>query len=222
MKKITTLFKKDPNDLGRVVNEINPENNWVFDKFSENDLTENGEQKRIRATRKFDGTACMINNYRLYKRYDARIDTVTGQYKKPIPPNAIPCQEADHISGHHPHWIPCSRNNTADQYHFEAFDRIEPPQGDVSPLNGTYELIGPKISHKKGVVNPEGIGAHMLIPHGAVELPITDFSFESIKNYLAQDENDIEGIVFYHPDGRMCKIRKSDFGFKRHPRLINA
>lgn len=26
---------------------------------------------------------------------------------------------------------------------------------------------------------------------------------------------DGEGIVFHHPDGRMCKIRKSDFGIKR-------
>jgi len=33
MKKISTLFKKDPNDLGRVINEINPENQWVFDEI---------------------------------------------------------------------------------------------------------------------------------------------------------------------------------------------
>lgn len=29
MRKISTLYKKDPNDLGRVINEINPENEWV-------------------------------------------------------------------------------------------------------------------------------------------------------------------------------------------------
>lgn len=28
-------------------------------------------------------------------------------------------------------------------------------------------------------------------------------------------ENDMEGIMFHHPNGRMCKIRKSDFGIKR-------
>ena len=30
MKKISTLYKKDPNDLGIVINEVNPENYWVF------------------------------------------------------------------------------------------------------------------------------------------------------------------------------------------------
>lgn len=29
MKKISTLFKKDINNLGRVINKINPENEWV-------------------------------------------------------------------------------------------------------------------------------------------------------------------------------------------------
>lgn len=31
MKKISTLYKKDPNDLSRVINEIAPENQWVID-----------------------------------------------------------------------------------------------------------------------------------------------------------------------------------------------
>ena len=30
MIKIKTLFKKDPKDLGRVINEINPLNSWVM------------------------------------------------------------------------------------------------------------------------------------------------------------------------------------------------
>ena len=47
MKKISTLFKKDPTNLGRVINEVNPENQWVFD----------GEGV---PTRKYDGTATAI------------------------------------------------------------------------------------------------------------------------------------------------------------------
>lgn len=27
--------------------------------------------------------------------------------------------------------------------------------------------------------------------------------------------NDIEEVVFHHTDGRMCKLRKSDFNVKR-------
>lgn len=46
MKKISTLYKKKPENLGRVINEVNPENEWVF----------NGEGI---ATRKFDGTAAV-------------------------------------------------------------------------------------------------------------------------------------------------------------------
>jgi len=46
MKKITTLFKKDPNDLGRVINEINPENVWALHPIE------------ATPTRKYDGTAC--------------------------------------------------------------------------------------------------------------------------------------------------------------------
>ena len=30
MKKMSTLFKKDPNDLGRVINEIDQKNDWVI------------------------------------------------------------------------------------------------------------------------------------------------------------------------------------------------
>lgn len=60
MKKITTLFKKDPNDLGRVINELSPENAWVLTSGI--------------ATRKYDGTACAIINGMLYKRYDAKIN----------------------------------------------------------------------------------------------------------------------------------------------------
>ena len=30
MKKLSTLFKKDPNDLGRVINEVNPQKQWTL------------------------------------------------------------------------------------------------------------------------------------------------------------------------------------------------
>jgi hypothetical protein len=42
---------------------------------------------------------------------------------------------------------------------------------------------------------------------------VVNRSFEALKKYL--ELNDMEGIVFHHPDGRMAKIRKTDFGIKR-------
>jgi len=183
MKKISTLFKKDPNDLGKVINKINPENEWV--------ISEEG----VKATRKFDGTACAIINGELYKRYDVKKG-------KSVPENAIPCQEPDEVTGHWPHWIKCDRNDNSNKYHFEAFDIYSIP-----PKDGTFELCGPKIQG-----NPEKLSYHILIRHGYEELPIIT-NFNLLNSYLSS--HDIEGIVYHGFNGKMCKIRKSDFGIKR-------
>lgn len=182
MKKISTLFKKDPNDLGRVINEINLDNEWVF-------------EKGVKATRKFDGTACAIINGELYKRYDVKKGKIA-------PEGAIPCQEADEITGHHPHWIKCEREDNSNKWHFKAFD--EAP----SLKDGTYELCGPKIQG-----NPEGLNYHYLVEHGKHKIELKSLDFEYIKEFLTN--TNIEGVVFHQSlTGKMCKIRKSDFGIK--------
>lgn len=185
MKKIKTLFKKNPSNLGRVIEQIDPANNWVFEFGI--------------PTRKFDGIACAIINGELYKRYDVRKG-------KEVPEGAISCQEADELSGHHPHWVKCNESDKADKYHFEAFRSC--------PLllkDGTYELCGPKINGNK-----ERLEFHMLIEHGSFVIEdLEDYSYDTIKAYL--ESHDIEGIVFHHsfdPE-LMCKIRKKDFGIKR-------
>lgn len=96
MIKITTLFKKDPNNLALVINEVNPGNEWVL----------NGEGV---ATRKFDGTACAMIEGELYKRYDVKKG-------KSVPVGAIPCQDPDEITGHWPHWVKCDRSKPEDKY----------------------------------------------------------------------------------------------------------
>jgi hypothetical protein len=185
MKKISTLFKKDPNSLARVTNEVDPENEWALHSGI--------------ATRKFDGTACAVINGELYKRYDVKKG-------REIPANAIPCQEPDAITGHWPHWVKCDMDDKSDKYHLEAFDKLP------EKIDGTYELVGPKIQS-----NPEGYNEHCLIVHGGQEIKLGDRSFESIRAFLSASDNDVEGIVFHANDdtGRMCKIRKSDFGIKR-------
>lgn len=172
MKKISTLYKKDPNNLGRVINEINPENNWVF------------MDEGVKATRKYDGTACAIIDGQLYKS-----------------------QEPDLITGHWPHWILCDIGNPADKYHFEAFDILV--KEDLVD-DGTYELLGPKVQD-----NPEKLKEHHLFKHGVCDLKLnlSLADFDKFRDYLTDE--DIEGIVFHHPDGRMCKLRKSDYGIKR-------
>lgn len=183
MKKISTLYKKNPENLGRVINEVNPENEWVF------------KAEGI-PTRKFDGTAAAIINGGLYKRYDVKKG-------RQVPPNAIPCQEPDEITGHHPHWVKCERCNPEDKYFFEGFDTLENKE------DGTYELCGKKVQG-----NPEKIDGHKLIKHGVEKMEVPDLSFDGLQYLLSVA--DVEGIVFHHvSDGRMCKIRKSDFGIKR-------
>jgi len=78
-------------------------------------------------------------------------------------------------------------------------------------IDDTYELCGPKVQG-----NPEDFDTHTLVRHGYYDLNLNmeNSSFESLKEYLSVVN--IEGIVFHHPDGRMCKIRKSDFGIKRN------
>ena len=121
MIKIKTLFKKDPSNLGRVINEINPINSWVYECGV--------------PTRKFDGTPALIKDGKIYKRLDLKEG-------RDLPLGAIPCEPArDENTGHWPHWVECDKNNPADKFFWEAFTGTE--------QNGTYELCGPKINGNK-------------------------------------------------------------------------
>lgn len=158
MKKISTLFKKDPSDLGRVINEVDPENEWVI----------NGHGL---PTRKWDGTASAIIKGELYKRYDVK----KGKH---VPVGAISCQEHDSITGHWPHWIKCDRNNPADKYHFEGLDSL------LRKENGTYELIGEKVQGNPEKI----IGHILVKHGKNSLIDLKDFSFEGIKKYLTEND----------------------------------
>jgi len=142
------------------------------------------------ATRKLDGTCCKIENGKLYKRYDAK------NGKKP-PVGFQPAQAPDPITGHWPGWLPV---NEHDKWHNEAMNYQIP--------NGTYELCGPKIQS-----NPENLSGHYLIPHGKEIISDAPRTFDELKEWFI--DKDIEGIVWHHIDGRMVKIKKKDFGYKR-------
>lgn len=135
-----------------------------------------------------------------------KIKEAYGEYFEEMKPwineNGWFDKNADLITGHHPHWLKCDRSKKEDKYFFEAYDKHE------KWFDGTYELCGEKIQG-----NPEKIKGHCLIRHGEIMLGLEDDSFDYLQNYLSNPDNDIEGIVFHHKtDGRMCKLRKSDFG----------
>ncbi len=181
MQKIISLFQRNYKTDHLVRDEITLGAEWVIA----------GEGV---ATRKYDGTCCMIRDGKLFKRYEA---------KKEPPKDFIPAQERDEITGHWVGWRPCYREEPSDKYHWEAFDRLE------HQTDETYELLGPKIQG-----NPERVEKHTLLKHTDAE-QYTDCprNFEGIKAWLK--DKDIEGIVFHHPDGRMVKIKKKDFKMKR-------
>ena len=62
--------------------------------------------------------------------------------------------------------------------------------------------------------NPENFPHHVLLRHDlAVEYPDAPRTFDGLREWLA--DAPIEGLVFHHPDGRMAKLKKRDFGLKR-------
>lgn len=179
MKKIQSLFARNYDTDRLVRNEVVPGSEWVL----------NGEGM---ATVKWDGTSVLINDGKLFKRYDAK----NG---KTPPGNFIPAQDADPITGHWPGWVPCDPSNPADKYHFEALTVLRD--------DGTYELVGKKIQGNK-----YGLDHHELFKHGDTELFGVPRDFNGIRQFLS--DNKMEGIVWHHPDGRMVKIKTKDFGLK--------
>lgn len=182
MKKTPTIFERDWNgDKSRVINHPNSECEWVFA----------GEGI---ATRKVDGTCCLVRDGVLFKRREIRnMDT---------PPLGFILEDRDDTTQKYVGWVPVS-DAAEDKWHREAF-------GDGFGFeDGTYELLGP---HIQG--NPECVNAHVLVLHAHQEwFPAAPRDFDGLRDWLATQ--DIEGLVFHHIDGRMAKIKKRDFGLKR-------
>lgn len=134
------------------------------------------------ATIKVDGTNVKIKNGQLLKRQK---------------PKERDYDEASYVS--------CLREDPSDKWAFEAFDALEQKQDAV------YELVGPKIQR-----NPQHEPAHRLIrvvPMNEQELEIPNDHLErsfGLRDFLVAHY--YEGVVFHHPDGRLAKIKRRDFG----------
>jgi len=196
MKKIPTLFVRDM-ETKKVINKVTEGLEWVNDK-----------NVMVKATRKYDGTCCMIMNNLLWKRYDAK--------KGKIPNSFIPSQEPDQITGHYPGWVWCDYNDPSNKYHYEGLRHYIKTYSNNNPFinlqSGTYELIGEKING-----NPEKIEGHQLIEHGVDILYKVPTDYEGLKKYLYEHPY-MEGIVFYDTyintlNEYMCKIKRRDFDY---------
>jgi hypothetical protein len=187
VEKIICLFQRRFEGRSRIARELTPGAEWVAA----------GEGV---ATRKFDGTCCLLRGGRLLKRYQV------NKHRTP-PPGFEPATELDPVTGKQQGWLPVG-DGPDDRWFREALDRQ--PRGTLA--DGTYELCGPKLQG-----NPEGFEFHTLVPHGVEVLPDAPRDYDGLIVWLTP--RDIEGIVWHHPDGRMVKIRKRDFELPRKPAM---
>lgn len=189
MKKIKSVFQRNYDGDRKVRDEVVLGSEWVL----------SGEGI---ATRKYDGMAVAVIDGKPFMRYDAK--------KGRTPPadfQPTEC-EADPETGHWPGWIPAVGPNATRVLKSLEWGRVNLFNGIVP--DGTYEACGPDIGTRHGA-NPEGLAEHRLFAHGAHVLNDVPRNFDGIKEYLRDKQ--IEGIVFHHPDGRMAKIKKSDFSY---------
>lgn len=184
MKKIISLFQRNYDGDRLVRDEIVPGAEWVMA----------GEGQ---ATRKYDGTCCLVENGKLFKRYEVKAG-------KQAPEGFVPANEIDETTGKQQGWLPVG-DAPEDKWHREAFKAGVP--------DGTYELLGPKIQG-----NPENVIMHVLLAHAQAEMVEAPRTFAALREWFAG--RNIEGLVWHHPDGRMVKIKKKDFGLKRLPQKL--
>ncbi|MYR29165.1 MULTISPECIES: DUF5565 family protein [unclassified Streptomyces] len=184
MKKIPTLFVRDPEDRRSVLPTVTPGCEWVLD----------GEGT---ATRKWDGTCTMLS---ASGDWWARREVKPGK----TPPERFVAVEHDETTGKTVGWEPIAGSSFA-KYHAEAVAR------DGEPMPGTYELLGPKINGNPERFAGHILIAHGWARFSERrELTATPRDYDGLRAWLLAHPT-WEGIVWHHPDGRMAKLKRRDF-----------
>lgn len=184
MKKIPTIFKRNPEVMRWVTDEVNPECQWVLD----------GEGV---ITRKYDGTCVMLSPT---GPWWARRVVKKG---KTAPENFLRV-EIDEVTGHTVGWEPIKQSAF-----YKFFLEAAEGEGKVWD-SGTYELCGPKINGNPEDYDLHELVAHNKAQtfeslSGRQRKP------EDLKALvLSKAKQGWEGIVVHHPDGRMAKLKARD------------
>jgi hypothetical protein len=185
MRKIPTLFIRDPDDRKHVLNQVDPRCEWV--------LSGGGV-----ATQKWDGVGVMLDDD---GEWWSRRSVKLGQTR---PPDFV---ELDHddVTGETVGWVPVEQSPHV-KYHRQAVDKAVAEWMDLSP--GTYELVGPKING-----NTERREHHELLRHGDIEFPDMPRDFDGLRTALLEHGlYGMEGVVWHNPDGiRFAKLKARDF-----------
>lgn len=193
MRKIPTLFLRDPDDRRHVTNTVADGCQWVLD----------GDGV---ATRKFDGIAVLLGA-------DGTL-MVRRQVKAGKPyPDGFHASEIDEATGIAVGWEP------AQQSGFFKFVEEAVGKWGADPAAGTYELVGPKINgnperYDGHELIPHGCedADHLFVMYG-----VPDRSFDSLRALLLESLGPAgwEGLVFWSEPGNlnapMAKIKVRDF-----------
>lgn len=193
MRKIPTLFIRDPDDRKHVLRDVTPGCEWVL----------RGEGV---ATHKIDGTCVLIQDGQMFARREVKRG-------KTAPPDFV-LVEQDNTTGKAMGWVPVEPTKEYARHH-EALTFWKATHGDtVEPPDGTYELVGPGVNG-----NPENAPCHMLVPHGSVVVDLPDLNpvvgFDELRTFLLAQPENFEGIVWHRDpdrrDGEMVKLKRRDF-----------
>jgi len=116
MKKIPTIFTRNPENMREILDSPHPDCLWVF----------NGEGV---ATQKYDGTCVKIESGKYFKRREIKKgkSTSAGFIEEHFDPN----------TGKRVGWVAVDPGLKENKWHIEALN-------DALP-DGTYELCGPKV-----------------------------------------------------------------------------
>lgn len=178
MEKIPTIFEREVGGSNLAIDVKARGIDWFWD----------GEGV---ATRKWDGEPVLVQNRKLYKRLVLRrVQELHVEF--------IPCGPPDPVTGTRVGWTPVT----------DAPGDIWFHSAPLPIVNGTYELIGPRVRN-----NPERVSKQMFVMHGLNTLKGVPRDYAGLKDFLRV--TDLEGVVWWRGDNSYCKIKKTDFGFKR-------
>lgn len=186
MRKIPTLFVRDPDDRKHVLPEVTPGCEWV--------LAGEGVP-----TRKYDGTCVRLDEN---GQWWARREVKPGK----TAPNGWEQVDRDYVTGKSVGWEPIEQSGF---YEYAREAMYGDNNSHVTCHPGTYELVGPKVNG-----NPEQFAVHAFVCHEHLVPLWSDevVTFDRLRGYLTDPGFVYEGIVWHHPDGRMAKLKRRDFG----------
>lgn len=190
MRKIPTLFVRDPDDRAHVLPQITPGCEWA--------LTEQHP-----ATRKWDGTCMMLDDDgRWWARREVKAD-------REAPPGWWEV-DYDETTGKRTGWEPVEQSGFA-RWHAQGL------AGTLAVIPGTYELVGPKINGNPEGVPDHMLWRHaaaqvLRLDPWPDPVP-ADEAHVALKDLLLalSDKSGWEGLVWHHHDGRMVKLKARDF-----------